>query len=73
MENIIRRPVQVGDKVEFLTSRPDTIFPNTPMINYRGRKGRVISRVDNGNFRVVIDHLLREVEFRADHLKILPL
>lgn len=70
MEEIINSSVKVGDKVEFLTHTPDTIFPTTPMINYRGRKGRVIRIAENGNFRIVIDHILHEVEFRGDHLRV---
>lgn len=61
--------IQVGDKVEFLTHNPDTVFPSTPMINYKGRKGRVINQVENGNFRIVVDHILHEVEFNGNNLK----
>lgn len=64
------REIRIGDKVEILSSTPDTIFPLTPMINYLGRKGRIISMAENGNFRLIAEGIPYEVEFRKENLKL---
>lgn len=62
-------PLRVGDKVEILTTAPTALGPKTPMINYRGKVGRIHERFENGCFGVIVDCVKHEVCFSPSSLK----
>lgn len=62
-------PLRIGDKVQILSTSPSVLGPKTPMINYKGKIGRIREKFDNGCFGVIVDCVGHEVCFKPELLE----